>query len=530
MQRRTVLKSAAAVTTALVAPLAAPRIARADGPKTVNFVPQADLASLDPVWTTADVTRNYSLAVFDTLYAYDAQFQVQPQMVAGHRVDDDGKTWDLTLRDGLSFHDGQKVLARDCVASIKRFAKRNPFGQVLMTRTAEITAASDSVIRFRLNKPFPLLRTALAEVFCAMMPERIAQTDAMQQIPEAIGSGPFKFVPDERIPGSRVVFAKNPAYIPRKDGTSSFNAGPKIVNIDRVVWNVIPDAATASAALQQGEVDWWEQASLDLLPQIKTYKGVTVTVKDRTGEIGCLRFNQLNPPFNNAAIRRVVLAAMDQKEVMEGVAGAEPSLYRTNVGLFAPGTPMASTAGVEITSGPKDYAKLKQDLAAAGYNGQKIVVLAASNFPTIWAEAQVATDILSKIGFNIDLQAIDWGSVVQRRASREPIEKGGWNIFYTFLGGFGNISPAPNIAIRGNAGAAWFGWPTNEKMEELYSAWFEAPDQAAQQKICEAMQVAFWQNPTYVPLGMYDQPTAYHNYIQDVPEGWPQFYGLKKVI
>ena len=526
MRRRTILQSAAAVSTSL----AMPRIARADGPKTVNFAPQADLASIDPVWTTADVTRNYSLAVFDTLYGYDAQFQVQPQMVAGHRTDADGKTWELTLRDGLTFHDGEKVLARDCVASIQRFGKRNPFGQALFARVAEISAPSDTVIRFRLNQPFPLLRTALAEVYCVMMPARLAATDPFQQIPEAIGSGPFKFLANERIPGSRVVFAKNAAYVPRGDGTPSFNAGPKIVNVDRVVWNFIPDPATCSAALQQGEIDWWENPSLDLLPQIRTFKNVTVAVKDRTGEIGCLRFNQLNPPFDNPAIRRVVIAAIDQKEVMEGVAGAEPSLYKTDVGIFVPGTPMASTAGVEITRGPKDYAKLKQELTAAGYDGRKIVVLAASNFPTIWAEAQVATDTLSKIGFNVDFQAIDWGSVVQRRASREPVDKGGWNIFYTFLGGFGNISPAPNIAIRANGTSAWFGWPTIPKIEELYASWFEAPDQAAQQKICEQMQIAFWQNPTYAPLGMYDQPTAFQTYIKDVPEGWPQFYGLKKVL
>ncbi|HEY1413432.1 MAG TPA: ABC transporter substrate-binding protein, partial [Rhodopila sp.] len=201
MKRRTVLTSPAAIT----ASLAAPRIARADGPKTVTFAPQADLASLDPVWTTADVTRNYSLSIFDTLYAYDAQFQVQPQMAAGHTIADDGKTWEITLRDGLGFHDGQKVLARDCAASIQRFAKRNPFGQALMTRVDEITAPSDTVIRFRLKQPFPLLRTALAEYSCAIMPTRLAQTDPMQQIPEAIGSGPFKFLADERIPGSRVV-------------------------------------------------------------------------------------------------------------------------------------------------------------------------------------------------------------------------------------------------------------------------------------------------------------------------------------
>ncbi|HEX2944261.1 MAG TPA: ABC transporter substrate-binding protein [Rhodopila sp.] len=496
----------------------------------MTFTPHADLASLDPVWTTADITRNYSLAVFDTLYAYDAQFQVQPQMVEGHRTEDDGKTWEFTLRDGLSFHDGEKVLARDCAATIKRFAARNPFGQAMMKRVAEISAPSDKIIRIRLHQPFPLIRAALAEYQCAIMPSRLAETDPVKQIPEAIGSGPFKFLADERIPGSRVAFAKNPAYVPRPSGTPSFHAGPKIVNIEKVIWNFIPDPATASAALQEREIDWWENPSLDLVPQVKSYQDVVVTVKDRTGEMGCLRFNHLFPPFDNPAIRRVVVAAIDQKEVMEAVCGAEPSLYRTDVGLFVPGTPMASSIGVEITRGPKDYAKLKKDLAAAGYDGRKIVILAATTIPTIWAESQVAADVLTKIGFNVDLQGLEWGTVVQRRASMEPVDKGGWNIFFTWLGGFGNISPAPNIALRANGKAAWFGWPSNEKIEALYAAWFEAPDSAAQRKICEDMQAAFWQNPTYAPLGMYQQPTAFQSYMKNVPDGWPQFYGLTKAV
>ena len=524
MKRRDVLKSTAAVSTAL----AAPKIVRAQGAKTVAFCPHADLASLDPVWTTADITRNYSLAVFDTLFGYDAQFNVQPQMVDGVKTESDGKTWELTLRDGLKFHDGEKVLARDCVATIKRFSARDPFGQAMMKRVAEISAPSDTVIRFRLNKPFPLLPNALAQVYCAIMPTRLAETDPLKQIPEAIGSGPFKFVADERIPGQRVVFAKNAAYVPRSSGVASFNAGPKIVNIDRAVWNFIPDPATAEAALAQGEIDWWENPTIDLIAQIKKNPSITVAVKDRTGEIACMRFNHLLPPFDNAAIRRLVVSAIDQKEIIEAYAGAEPSLIKTDVGIFVPGTPMASTVGVENTRGPKDLKKIKADLAAAGYNGEKIVVLAATTLPNIWAEAQVATDLLTRIGFNVDMQALEWGTVVQRRASREPIDKGGWNIFYTYLGGFGNVSPAPDIAIRGNGTSAWFGWPTNPKMEALYDAWFEAPDVAAQKKIVDEMQAVFWQDPPYAPMGMYDQPTAFNKRITDVPDGWPQFYGLKK--
>jgi peptide/nickel transport system substrate-binding protein len=265
------------------------------------------------------------------------------------------------------------------------------------------------------------------------------------------------------------------------------------------------------------------------VPQLKSDKKLVVTVKDRTGEIGCLRFNHLHPPFDKPAVRRAVLSAIDQKDVITAFAGAEPSIMKVDVGLFVPGTPLASDIGVEITRGPKDYGKIKQELAAAGYNGEKIVVLAATTIPSIWAEASVATDVLKQIGMNIDLQALEWGAVVSRRASREPVDHGGWNIFYTYLGGFGNISPGPNIAIRGTGTKAWFGWPTDPDMEALREAWFEAPDLAAQQKICREMQVHFWQNPTHVPLGMYDAPMAFHGYLQDVRDGWPQFYGVRRV-
>ena len=524
MKRRDVLKSALAGAAAL----SLPGIVRSESQSTLTFVPHADLASLDPVWTTADITRNFSLAVYDTLYAFDAEFNVQPQMVAGQTTSSDGLQWELTLRDGLKFHDGSPVLAKDCVATIKRFGQRDPMGTALTARTDEVSASSDKVIRFRLKKPFPLLSYALAQVYSAIMPERLAQTDAFTQITEAVGSGPFKFVTAERVPGQRVVFEKNKDYVPR-DGKPSFNAGPKIVHFERVLWNFVPDPGTAAAALQQGEVDWWENPQFDLVPQLKTDKNLTVVVKDRTGEIGCLRFNHLHPPFDKPAVRRAVLSAMDQKDVMTAVAGAEPGLIKTDVGLFVPGTPFASKVGIEITRGPKDYNKIKQGLAATGYNGEKIVILAATTIPTIWAEASVASDVLKQIGMNVDLLALEWGAVVSRRAVQEPPDRGGWNIFYTYLGGFGNISPGPNIAIRGTGTKAWFGWPSDEEMEKLRDAWFEAPDLAAQQKICADMQAHFWQNPGYVPLGMYDQPTAFHTYLQDVRDGWPQFYGVRRV-
>ena len=525
MKRRDVLKSGLAS----AALMAMPNLVRAEAQSTITFVPHADLASLDPVWTTADITRNFSLAVYDTLYGFDAEFNVQPQMAAGHTISDDGKQWEITLRDGLKFHDGSPVLARDCVATIQRWGKRDAMGTALIARTDEVTAPSDKTIRFRLKTPFPLLSYALAQIYCAIMPERLAKTDANTQVGEAVGSGPFKYIAAERVPGQRVVMEKNADYVPRDSGTPSFNAGPKIVHFDRVVWDFIPDPATASAALQAGEVDWWENPTIDLTPGLKNDANLTVTVKDKTGEIGCLRFNHLYPPFDKPAVRRAVLSAINQKDVITAFAGAAPELMKTDVGLFVPGTPLASDVGVDITRGTTDYVKVKQDLAAAGYNGEKIVVLAATTIPSIWAEASVASDVLQKIGLNVDLVALEWGAVVSRRASKEPPDKGGWNIFYTYLGGFGNISPGPNIAIRGSGGNSWFGWPTDADMEALRDQWFAAPDLPAQQKICRDMQTHFWQSPSYVPLGMYYQPTAFHKYLADVHDGWPQFYGVRRV-
>lgn len=525
MRRRDLLKTALAGASAL----AAPRLAQAESQRVLKFIPQADLASLDPVWTTADVTRNHAHMVFDTLYGLDDKYAPHPQMAAGHTTNADKTQWDITLRDGLKFHDNTPVLAKDCVASIQRWWKRDAFGSVLASVTDEISAPSDKVIRLKLKKPFALVADALAVTtnMCCIMPERLAKTDPFQQVTEMVGSGPFRFIASERVPGSKVVYEKFAGYVPRSDGPAQGTAGPKAVYFDRVEWTVQPDPATASAALSSGEFDWWENPTIDLVPQLKRDKKLVVVVKDHTGEIGCMRFNELFPPFDNAAIRRAVLSAIDQEDYMQSVAGAAPELIKNDVGLFVPGTPMASTVGVDTMKGSKNIEAAKKAIIAAGYKGEKVVVLAASNFPTINAEAQVGGDLLKKLGFNVDYQSLDWGTVVQRRASKEPIDKGGWNIFFTFLGGTGNVTPASNITLRSDGGG-WFGWPKDPAMEKVRLSWFDAPDLAGQQAACKGMQEAFFNSPSYAPLGMYFQPTAFHSYLTGIPEGIPQFYRVKR--
>jgi peptide/nickel transport system substrate-binding protein len=526
MRRRDILKSALAATTAL----AAPNIVAAETKRVLKFVPQADLATLDPVWTTADVTRNHAHLVFDTLYGQDNNFQPHPQMSAGHVTSADGRQWDITLRDGLKFHDGTPVLARDCVASIQRWWQRDGFGGVLRAATDAVSAPSDKQIRFRLKKPFPLLPDALGVTtsMCCIMPERLAQTDAMKQVTEMVGSGPYRFLASERVAGSHVAYERFADYVPRPDGPAEMTAGPKLVHFDRVDWSVVPDPATKAAAMRAGEFDWWENPTIDLLGTLKREPGLTSVVKDHSGSIGIMRFNCLYPPFDKPEIRRIVLSAIDQREFMEAVAGAAPELIRTGIGLFVPGTALASDVGVAMMQGPKEPVKLKADLAAAGYKGEPVVLLAASDFPVISALAMVGGDLLKRIGFNVDYQSLDWGTVVQRRASREPIDKGGWNMFFTFGGGTGNVSPASLTVIRSDPATAWFGWPDDPTMEELRLAWYDAPDLATQQKLCREMQARLFENPSYAPLGLFFQPTVFRSNLTDIPEGIPQFYRVRR--
>ncbi|MDI3309161.1 MAG: ABC transporter substrate-binding protein, partial [Acetobacteraceae bacterium] len=321
MQRRDFMKAGAfgAAGLALPAGLARPALAQPANGKVLKFIPQADVAVVDPIITTAYVTRHHGYLIYDTLYGVDADFKPQPQMAEGHSVEDGGKRVTITLRPGLKFHDGEPVRAKDAVASIKRWGQRDAMGQALLAVTDELMAEDDRRLTFRLKRPFALLFDALAKPSspcCFIMPERIARQDANTPIKEIIGSGPFRWVANERVPGSKVVYARNPDYVPREGGTAEWTAGPKRVHFDRVEWHVIPDASTAAAALQSGEVDWWEQPTADLLPLLQRNRNLVVEQPDPTGLLGLCRFNHLHPPFNNPAIRRALLGAVVQSDYM----------------------------------------------------------------------------------------------------------------------------------------------------------------------------------------------------------------------
>jgi len=459
MKRRQLLRYAAGSATA--GGIACPSIVRSASATTLKFVPYADLALLDPL-ASAFVTRNHVMMVFDTLFALDAVGAAQHQMLAGHTVDAAARVWTLTLRDGLLFHDGTPVLARDVVASLRRWGERDAFGQALMVATDDLSAATDKQVVFRLNRPFPLLPQALAKptnLVAAIMPERLATAQPGKMLTEMVGSGPFRFLPDERKSGARNAYARFEKYLPR-DGVASFCAGPRVAHFDHVEWLTTPDPSTQAAALRAGEVDWVEQPVMDLVPSLKQDRSLKVEVVETTGLIGVLRFNHLHPPFDNPAIRRAALQAVNQKEFMTAVAGeAAPGVINDHVGFFAPSSVYASTAGMEKISPDPDLASLREAIQAAGYRGEKVVFLGASDVPRITAICEVGADVLGKIGLNVDYVSTDWGTVVQRITRTQPVAEGGWSIFGSMWGGLDWDNPAGNAALRGNGMNAWYGWP-----------------------------------------------------------------------
>jgi peptide/nickel transport system substrate-binding protein len=523
MKRRTLLGAS-------VAAAALPRfaIAQPAATRVLRFVPQANLTLLDPIITTAAVTANHAYMVFDTLFATNTALEAKPQMAEGYTVSDDGRTYLIKLRNGLKWHDGQPVLARDCAASLARWASRDTFGQTVAKVVDSWGTADDGTIKITLKQPFPLLIDALAKPdaqIAFMMPERLGKSDPFKSVTEVIGSGPFRFLKDEFVAGSSVAYAKNTDYVPRQEAPD-WTAGGKVVRFDRVEWKIIPDSSTAASALQSGEVDWYEQVQADLVPLLRRNPDIALAPSNPQGYIGGLRFNHLHPPFNDVRMRRAILTAVNQDDYMRAVTGNDPSLYQICRSQFPCGTTYGSQVSGSAQSG--DLAAAKAMIKEA-YSGAKAVVINPTDFATIAPLGDITYDMLQKLGINAEMVAADWGTVVQRRASKEPVDKGGWSVFHTWFAGGFILNPVVSAPFRGQGANGWFGWYDNPRIEALTDEWLQAKDPDVRKKIADAIQVEnFTQVPT-VTLGQFQIPTAYRKSVQGkVPCSSPLFWNLQR--
>lgn len=515
--------------------LGAPGLVKAQGAqparnRLLRAVIHGDIGSLDPIWTTANVTSYHGGMIYDTLFGVDEQQRPQPQMVERVDISDDRRTYTFRLRDGLRFSDGDAVTARDCVASVRRWAARDGAGQHLFARVTDTPVVDDRTFRIVLREPYGLVLDALAKLgtnVCYIMKERIAGTDPNQQIAEHIGSGPFTMNRDLWRQGQAYVYDRNPAYVPRSEPTSG-TSGAKTAKVDRVIIDNIRDEQTAIAALQAGEIDFVESPPFDLLDQLEGDRNLRLQVLNPTGNIGWMRLNFLHPPFNNVLARRAMLHAIDQRQFVAATFN-NPKYARTCGAYFGCGTPMETDVNMDWFRGAPNLARARELWQQSGFTGT-VTILQATNIAFMNNSAQLAAQTLRSIGATVELAASDWGGVVSRRANRSAPNAGGWNVFITWATGhtFGNPIALAGHAATGERG--WFGWPSDEPHERMRNEWAGAADAAARLAVARRIQENAWNFVPHVYLGQWVQPAAMRTNVRGVialPELLP-FWNIEK--
>jgi peptide/nickel transport system substrate-binding protein len=469
----------------------------------------ADLRIIDPFWTTQTIAGIHAMAIYDTLFGSDENLVPHPQMVGDYEVSDDGKIYTFTLRDGLKFHDGQPVTTKDVIASLKRWGAKDQAGKTLFSYVTGLDVVDDKTFKMTLSEPYGMVLDTLGKtgtMVPVIMREKEALTPPDEQITEAIGSGPYKMLRDEWVPGSKTVYVKNPDYIPRDEPPSGFS-GHKEAKVDRLELVWIPDSQTAIQALIAGEIDILEQPPIDFLPILESAEGVKI---ETTGAIdshwGTLRLNHLHPPFDNPAIRRAMFKVVNQEDFMATVVG-NPEYYRECHGYITCGTPLANDAGSEAYQ--YDPKAAYEEMKAAGYNDEPITILAATDHPTITPGTQVLINAMREAGINLDVQSIDWGSVVARRAKREPPSEGGWNIFMTTSSGTSATNPVINTWLGAGCEKANVGWPCDSVLEDLRTKMAFARTIEERKELAKQIQARAFEVVPYINWGQWTQPFAY---------------------
>jgi len=499
--------------------------------KTITAVMHSDLRIIDPLFTTAYITRDHGYMVYDTLLATDSDFKIQPQM-ADVKVSDDKLTYTFTLRDGLKWHDGAPVTAEDCVASLKRWGRADNMGQKLMDFTASIEPIDAKSFALKLKEPYGLVLDSIGKPSSYtpfMMPKRMAETPAGQQMKEQIGSGPFKFVQAEFQPGVKAVYEKNTDYVPRKEAPS-WTAGGKVAKVDRVEWITMPDAQTAVNALQSGDIDFMENPSFDLLPVLKGNKDIKIETLNKLGFQTLGRMNFLHPPFDNVKVRRAALLALNQKDVLDALVG-NPEFYKICGAYFVCGTPLATEEGAGNLIKGGGIAEAKKALAESGYDGTPIVIMAPGDVVTLKAQPIVSAQLLRDAGFKVDLQATDWQTVVTRRASQKPPKEGGWNMFFTNWVSADVDNPVSNLSIGGQGkNGGWFGWAEDATIEKLRDQFARSSSLDEKKKLAAEIQKQAYDQVIYIPLGQFLIPSAWRKSLTGVIDGpaTPVFWNIDK--
>lgn len=506
--RRQLFQASAVLATALAAPEA-----DAQGRKVIKVVMHATLGVRDPYATTAYITRNHGYFVYDTLFALDARSRPQPQMVQDWTVSDDRLTYEFRLRPGLKFHDDAPVTTADVIASLNRWMPRDAMGTRLRGVTEKLEAIDDSRFRLVLKRPYGLVLETLGKPggpVPFILPKRLVEIPDDRRIEEVVGSGPFRFVASEYRSGDRVVYEKFAGYVPRSEPASGL-AGGKVVKVDRVEWMEITDSQTAANALLSGEIQVMENIPADMMPLMRRNR--EVVLKERgVGNFMLMRFNSAQAPFNNKKVRQAVMMAVNQADYLAAQIG-DDTLSEVCPSVLTCESPYVA----QNIGGPgANLERARQMLRESGYNNERVVILHPADLPSGSALAPVTEQLLKSIGLNVQVDSMDWNSLLARRNRNVPVSEGGWSIAWGIWTNLDLMNPLVNLNLDGRGNRGYVGWSDFPEFDRLREAFSFETDHAKQMEIAAQLQRLSNDEAFSIPLGGYKAITGHRRNVRGV--------------
>jgi len=473
-----------------------------------------DIKQLDPLFTSSYPTRDMAYMIFDTLFSMDGDYRPQPQMVKEWSLSQDQKTYSFVLRDGLVFHNGAPVTVADVIASIKRWMDKDNMGDEIKKRLVSLEDTGNNGFTLVLSEPFAHVIGGFARMSAYplfIMPQAIAQTPASEEIREFVGSGPFKLVADEWMPGVRMVLVKHEAYIPRDEPPSGL-AGGKIAKVDRVERITFSDDMSAVNALLAGEIDYIAPLPPEMLPILEADPDIEWTKAPILGKNWQVILNHTQPPFDNVKIRQAVQYVVNQQDIMRAFFGDRDDLYMLCGALFMCGGPYETDAGSERFMSPS-VEKAQALLAEAGYDGTPIHYLHPMDGKNQRDGGTVMVQALRQAGFMVEDIQIDTATMFSRRANKGKPEEGGWNIFITGFAGDALMDPLTNPFMTGACEKAWIGWPCDQSMQDLWQGFLASQTDEERYDIAVKLQIRANEIVTYIPMGQFNDLAAWRKNI-----------------
>jgi len=440
--------------------------------------------TLDAHLTTAVITYNVMWHVYETLYTLDRNFEPAPMLAEGHTVSDDGRRYTIALRRGVKFHTGKEMTSADVVASLSRWGRLHTAGKAIWKYVEAFEARDPYTVVFHLKSPTGSLLYAVASAYAAIYPKEVVDAAGDNAVKTLVGTGPFRFV--EHKPDRHIRLARFKEYAARPEPPNGFG-GKRTAWVDEIYFLPTPDLAVRAAGLETGEYHFADQIKQDQYDRLSKIPSLELSVV-KFGFWPTAVLNHKQGLMTNKKLRQAMLAALDPEPILAAAVGNK-DFYRVDGAIFQKELPWYSTVGLEAYN-QKNKDKARRLLKEAGYTGQPVRWLTTQEYDYMYKSALVARQQLEEVGFKIDLQVLDWATLVQRRAKPELYE-----IFST--GHPVSFDPALSTPLQ----CDWPGWWCHEEKERLMAELTRETDPKKRKAIIERIQVVFYEDVGRIKFG-----------------------------